>query len=85
MPSVIRAVISGFADFFGLSKSWLPLLSCSLSLSKAIVCKQIVQTPSNSPLVRGRTGIACLEHDEILYLPPLQGGTKGGSDCMGFR
>jgi hypothetical protein len=57
----------------------------SLSQAWATVCTQILQTPSNSPLVRGRTSVACLEHNGIWHFPPLQGGTKGGSDCKGFR
>jgi hypothetical protein len=48
-----------------------PLVLFSL-LSKATVCPQVFQTPSNSPLARGRTGFACLEHDAIWYFLPLQ-------------
>jgi hypothetical protein len=61
-------------------------LAHSLSLlGKVTVYPQLFQTPSNSPLVRGRTGFVCLGHDEILCFPPLQGGTKGGSDYAASR
>jgi hypothetical protein len=41
-------------------------------LTKATVYAQVLQTPFNSPLVRGRTRPICLEHDEIWYFLPLQ-------------
>jgi hypothetical protein len=50
-----------------------------LSAERATAHAPVFQTPSNSPLPRGRTRICIFRYGRNSYFPPFQGGTKGGN------